>query len=153
METHSSANPLIVTDKYVDDGEIVYGEYKSGDQAKAAKARLKELPVDFTLLDREVDRIVWTLANLFPGCLMKAVDGIRAKKKFFWDQAKLPNRHWLMANMNYEAFPGFRRFQHQENYRLGHRGFSGMAAANRGRRSGRRRDLCQGHAQAQGMIR
>jgi 6-oxo-cyclohex-1-ene-carbonyl-CoA hydrolase len=41
---------------------------------------------------------------------MKSIDGIRAKKKFFWDQAKLPNRHWLMANMNYEAFLGFGAF-------------------------------------------
>jgi 6-oxo-cyclohex-1-ene-carbonyl-CoA hydrolase len=42
--------------------------------------------------------------------VIKSIDGIRAKKKFFWDQAKLPNRHWLMANMNYEAFLGFGAF-------------------------------------------
>ena len=103
-------NPLIITDKYVEDGEVVYGEFKAGEEAKAAKAMLKELPTDFTLLDKEVNRIIWTFANLFPGCLMKAVDGIRAKKKYFWDQMKLPNRHWLMANMNYEAFLGFGAF-------------------------------------------
>ncbi len=103
-------NPLVITDKYVEDGEIVYGEFKSGDAAKEAKGMIKELPTDFTLLDAEVNRMVWTFANLFPGCLMKAVDGIRSKKKFFWDQLKLPNRHWLMANMNYEAFLGFNAF-------------------------------------------
>ncbi len=31
-------------------------------------------------------------------------------KKFFWDQMKLPNRHWLAANMNFEAFLGFNAF-------------------------------------------
>jgi len=103
-------NPMVITEKYVEDGEIVYGEFKTGPEAQEAKARLKELPTDFTLLDREVNRIIWTFANLFPGCLMKAIDGIRAKKKFFWDQMKLPNRHWLMANMNYEAFLGFGAF-------------------------------------------
>jgi 6-oxo-cyclohex-1-ene-carbonyl-CoA hydrolase len=103
-------NPLIITESYVKDGEIVYGEFKTGDEAKAAKELMKELPIDFTLLDREVNRVIWTFANLFPGCLIKAVDGIRAKKKFFWDQSKLPNRHWLMANMNYEAFLGFNAF-------------------------------------------
>jgi 6-oxo-cyclohex-1-ene-carbonyl-CoA hydrolase len=103
-------NPLIITDKYVEDGEIVYGEFKTGAEAKEARAMMKELSTDFTLVDQEVNRIIWTFANLFPGCLMKSIDGIRAKKKYFWDQMKLPNRHWLMANMNYEAFLGFGAF-------------------------------------------
>jgi 6-oxo-cyclohex-1-ene-carbonyl-CoA hydrolase len=71
---------------------------------------MKELATDFTLLDKELNKIIWTFANLFPGCLIKAIDGIRAKKKFFWDQTKLANRHWLMANMAYEAFLGFGAF-------------------------------------------
>ena len=92
------------------DGEIVYGEFKTGADAKEAKEMMKELPIDFELLDKEVNRVIWTFANLFPGCLIKAIDGIRAKKKFFWDQTKLANRHWLMANMGYEAFLGFNAF-------------------------------------------
>ena len=104
-------NPMIETDKWVEDGEIVYGEFlKDKGALKEAKATIKELPKDPELLDKEVNRIIWTFANLFPGCVMKSIDGIRAKKKFFWDQAKLPNRHWLMANMNYEAFLGFGAF-------------------------------------------
>ncbi|MHC4778904.1 MAG: 6-oxocyclohex-1-ene-1-carbonyl-CoA hydratase, partial [Planctomycetota bacterium] len=77
-------NPLVVTDKYVDGGEIVYGEIKRGDEAKAAKAVLKETPVDLTPLDEAVDKIVWHYTNLMPACLMKSIDGIRLKKKFFW---------------------------------------------------------------------
>jgi len=103
-------NPLVITDTYINDGEIVYGEFKGGQDAKAAKELMKELPTDFELLDKEVNKIIWTFANLFPGCLIKAVDGIRAKKKFFWDQSKLANRHWLMANMSYEAYLGFNAF-------------------------------------------
>jgi 6-oxo-cyclohex-1-ene-carbonyl-CoA hydrolase len=103
-------NPLIITDTYVKDGEIVYGEFKTGAEAKEARGMLKELPTDFELLDKEINKIIWTFANLFPGCLIKAIDGVRAKKKFFWDQSKLPNRHWLMANMGYEAFLGFNAF-------------------------------------------
>jgi 6-oxocyclohex-1-ene-carbonyl-CoA hydrolase len=103
-------NPLVITDTYVHDGEIVYGEFKSGAAAEEAKDMMKTLPTDFELLDKEVNKIVWTFANLFPGCLIKAVDGVRAKKKFFWDQAKLANRHWLMANMGYEGFLGFNAF-------------------------------------------
>ena len=103
-------NPLIVTEDYVKDGEIVYGEFKTGEAAKKAKDLMKDLPIDLELLDKEVHRIIWTFTNLFPGCLIKAIDGIRQKKKFFWDMNKLANRHWLMANMNYEAFLGFNAF-------------------------------------------
>jgi 6-oxo-cyclohex-1-ene-carbonyl-CoA hydrolase len=103
-------NPLVITDRYIDDGEIVYGEFKRGDEAKQAKALVKENPTDLGQLDREVDKIVWTFTNLFPGCLIKSIDGIRAKKKYFWDQMKLPNRHWLSANMAVEANLGFGAF-------------------------------------------
>lgn len=103
-------NPLIITDKYVDDGEIVYGEFVKGDKAKAAKGVLKSAEYDFSKLDKEVGKILWTFTNLFPGCLIKSIDGIRAKKKFFWDQTKLANRHWLAANMSTEAFLGFHAF-------------------------------------------
>jgi 6-oxo-cyclohex-1-ene-carbonyl-CoA hydrolase len=103
-------NPLVITDRYVDDGEIVYGDLKTGEAAQAAKGILKSGTTDFTQLDREIDAIIWRFTNLFPGCLIKAIDGIRAKKKFFWDQTKLANRHWLAANMATEAYLGFQAF-------------------------------------------
>ncbi|MBW2368501.1 MAG: 6-oxocyclohex-1-ene-1-carbonyl-CoA hydratase [Deltaproteobacteria bacterium] len=103
-------NPAIITESYVVDGEIAYGEYKTGEDAKNARAIVKSTPTDFTLLDGEVDKILWTFTNLFPGCLIKSVEGIRLKKKFFWDQAKVINRHWLAANMNCEAYLGFNAF-------------------------------------------
>jgi 6-oxo-cyclohex-1-ene-carbonyl-CoA hydrolase len=105
-------NPMIITDKYVEDGEIVYGEFKTGDEGKEARAFVKEHQpnADFELLDKEVDNIVWTFANLFPACLIKSIDSVRAKKKFFWDYSKNYNRHWLAANMSGEAFLGFGAF-------------------------------------------
>ncbi len=103
-------NPLVETDKWIEDGEIVYGEFKSGEEARKAREYVRSATLDLSLLDQAVDEIVWKFANLMPHCLMKSVDGVRAKKKFFWDQMKLPNRHWLAANMNYEAFMGFNAF-------------------------------------------
>jgi 6-oxo-cyclohex-1-ene-carbonyl-CoA hydrolase len=103
-------NPSVITDRYVDGGEIVYGELKTGAEAKSARELIKNNPKDLGPLDEEVGRIVWTFTNLFPGCLIKSIDGIRAKKKFFWDQMKLANRHWLAANMSCEAFLGFGAF-------------------------------------------
>jgi 6-oxo-cyclohex-1-ene-carbonyl-CoA hydrolase len=107
-------NPSVITDRYVDDGEVVFGEPKFGPDAKAARARIKELAVDFELLDGAVEELVWRFTNLFPGCLQKSIDGIRAKKKFFWDQTKLANRHWLAANMSGEAFLGFSAFNNRK---------------------------------------
>jgi len=103
-------NPLVETDKWVEDGEIVFGEFKTGEAAKKAREYVRSATTDLSRLDQAVDEIVWKFANLMPHCLMKSVDGVRAKKKFFWDQMKLPNRHWLAANMNYEAFMGFNAF-------------------------------------------
>ncbi len=105
-------NPMVVTDNYIEDGEIVYGEYKKGDAFKEAKALVKQHQpdADFELLDKEVNNIIWTFANLFPGCLIKSIDSIRAKKKYFWDYSKNYNRHWLAANMGGEAFLGFGAF-------------------------------------------
>ncbi len=103
-------NPAVITDKYIDDGEIVYGEFKGGDDAKKAREYVKNAKTNFELLDAEVNKILWTYTNLFPGCLIKSVEGIRLKKKFFWDQAKTINRHWLAANMNSEAYLGFNAF-------------------------------------------
>ncbi len=103
-------NPGVIIDKYVDDGEIVYGEMKTGGEAKEARAYVKEATTDLTLLDKAVDDMVWNFTNLFPGCLIKSIDSIRAKKKFFWDYSKNYNRHWLAANMSGEAFLGFHAF-------------------------------------------
>jgi len=103
-------NPMVRTDTYVDNGEIVYGEPVAKDQIAKAKETMARCQTDFALLDKEVNALVWKFTNLFPHCLMKSIDGIRAKKKFFWDQMKLANRHWLAANMNHEAWLGFSAF-------------------------------------------
>jgi len=103
-------NPGVITDTYLDDGEIVYGEFKKGAAAKQAREVVMGATTDFEVLDKELNKILFTFTNLFPGCLIKSVEGIRLKKKFFWDQAKVINRHWLAANMNGEAFLGFNAF-------------------------------------------
>jgi 6-oxo-cyclohex-1-ene-carbonyl-CoA hydrolase len=103
-------NPGVITDTYLEDGEIVYGEFQRGEAGKKAREYLKTATIDFAQLDETVNQIIWTLTNLMPGCTIKAVDGIRMKKKFFWDISKSVNRHWLSVNMSTEAFLGFNAF-------------------------------------------
>jgi len=103
-------NPLVRTDTYIEEGKIVYGEPVVGDALERGKKLMALCMTDFTLLDAEVQRLIWKFTNLFPQCLMKSIDSIRAKKRFFWDQVKDANRYWLAANMNQEAFVGFTAF-------------------------------------------
>ncbi|MCJ7654953.1 MAG: 6-oxocyclohex-1-ene-1-carbonyl-CoA hydratase [Dehalococcoidia bacterium] len=103
-------NPQVITDKWIEDGEIVYGEPVTGPKANEVKELARSLPAVLTLLDEEVNKILWTFTNLFPGCLMKSIVGIRQKKKYFWDFAKNDHRYWLAVNMQGEAFLGFNAF-------------------------------------------
>jgi 6-oxo-cyclohex-1-ene-carbonyl-CoA hydrolase len=103
-------NPQVITDRYIEDGEIVYGEFKKGDEFKKALAIVKESTTDFELLDKEVDKVLWTFTNLFPHCLQMSIDSVRQKKKVYWDQSKHEHRHWLATNMSSEAFLGFTAF-------------------------------------------
>ena len=103
-------NPSVITDRYIADGEIVYGDFVGGEEGKKAREFLKTATIDFEKLDQAVQDVIWRFCHLFPGCLMKAIEGIRSKKKFFWDMQKNYNRHWLAVNMTTEAFLGFNAF-------------------------------------------
>jgi len=103
-------DPRVITDKYVENGEIVYGEFKKGDEFKQATGTLKGLKTDWSLLDDFINRVVWTITNLMPLCVMMTVESIRMKKKYFWDATKVHSMYWLAANMNAEAWLGFNAF-------------------------------------------
>ena len=103
-------NPQVVTDKWIDNGEIVYGESVTGAEAQKAKELVKACTYDFSMVDAEVNRIVWTFTNLFPHCLMKSIAGVRQKKKYFWDLNKNDHLFWLGVKMSSEAFLGFTAF-------------------------------------------
>jgi len=103
-------NPAVITDKYIEDGEIAYGEFLKGEEGTKAREFLKTASIDLELLDKAVNDVIWKFTNLFPGCLIKTLDSVRAKKKYFWDMAKNYNRHWLALNMTTEAYLGFQAF-------------------------------------------
>jgi 6-oxo-cyclohex-1-ene-carbonyl-CoA hydrolase len=105
------ANPLVVTDRWLDEfGRIVHGERRSGAELETGKALLKRGEIDLSLLDREVDALIWGLANLMPGCLTKTIESLRKHKLEHWDRNRESNRAWLALNMMTEAKAGFRAF-------------------------------------------
>lgn len=104
-------NPLVWIDRWLDEmGRVIHGERKDAEAAQAAKALLARGTVDLTLLDREVDALVWDLANLMPGCLSKTLESLRKHKLAHWDRNRETNRSWLGLNMMTEANAGFRAF-------------------------------------------
>jgi len=104
-------NPLAITERWIDDqGRIVYGEPRSGDERKAAKELLKRGEVDLALLDRAVDEFAYSLANTMPGCLSKTLESVRKHKLAHWDRNRESNRAWLGLNMMTEGRAGFRAF-------------------------------------------
>lgn len=107
-------DPRVITDKFTENGEIVYGELKKGAEFKKAQEELKNLKTDWTLLDDCVNQMVWTLAHTTYLCLMATIESVRMRKKFFWDLEKQSQLYWLGANMNAEAFLGFNAFNTQK---------------------------------------
>lgn len=107
-------DPRVITDKYVDNGEIVYGEFKKGSAFKEGNAMLKELETDWAQLDDFVNNMAWTLTNTTFLCLMNTIESIRVKKKHYWDMLKSSQIYWLGANMNAEAYIGFNTFNAQK---------------------------------------
>ncbi len=106
------ANPFVVTDRWTDDlGRVVHGEYKTGDDAAAAKALAATCTIDLSRLDEAVERLATKLLYTFPECARKTIESLRKKKLAHWYQNSETNRAWLALNMNAEAAAGFPAFQ------------------------------------------
>jgi 6-oxo-cyclohex-1-ene-carbonyl-CoA hydrolase len=91
-------NPTVITDQWIDDGEVVYGEFKSGKEGEEARTRLKELPRDRSLLDQACMDMAWTFANLMPQQVAMSFQMIRATKRTAWERTKAESIMWWAAN-------------------------------------------------------
>jgi len=103
-------NPFVVTDRYLENGKKVYGEFVTGEARTRAKELLKRGEVDLAPLDAAVDAVVEKLLMTFPGCTLKTLESVRKHKKQHWDANREQNRAWLGLNMMTEAHAGFRAF-------------------------------------------
>ncbi|HSQ61015.1 MAG TPA: 6-oxocyclohex-1-ene-1-carbonyl-CoA hydratase [Acidobacteriota bacterium] len=104
-------NPMVVTDRFLDEfGRIVYGDFKTGAEAAAAKEILARATTDLSRLDAAVEALCTKILMLMPDCVSKTVNGIRKHKQRHWDQNSVTNREWLALNMMTEARAGFRAF-------------------------------------------
>jgi 6-oxo-cyclohex-1-ene-carbonyl-CoA hydrolase len=103
-------NPLVVSDRWVDGGRIVYGEPLAGPAKEQGKALLERGTIDLSPLDECVDRLLTRFLLTFPDCTRKTLQSLRKHKLEHWDMNKESNRSWLGLNMMTEARAGFRAF-------------------------------------------
>jgi 6-oxo-cyclohex-1-ene-carbonyl-CoA hydrolase len=102
-------NPQVVSDRWIGDGQIVYGERAPG-EAAALKRIVAESRIDLAPLDRAVDALATKLLYTMPECLTKTLESLRKKKLEHWHRNAETNRAWLALNMMTEARAGFRAF-------------------------------------------
>jgi 6-oxo-cyclohex-1-ene-carbonyl-CoA hydrolase len=105
------ANPLVETKRMLDEyGRIVFGDFHTGDAAKAGKAVLSRGTVDLSLLDAKVESLCAKLLLTFPDCTTKTIEELRKPKLDAWNRNKENSRAWLALNMMTEARAGFTAF-------------------------------------------
>ncbi|MBZ5571694.1 MAG: 6-oxocyclohex-1-ene-1-carbonyl-CoA hydratase [Acidobacteriia bacterium] len=107
------ANPLVVTDRLLDDyGRVVLGDFKTGQDRKQAQELLASAQIDLSLLDAAVEEMCTKLLYTMPDCLTKTIESLRKHKLEHWDRNRETNRAWLALNMMTEAKAGFRAFHY-----------------------------------------
>ncbi len=106
-------NPLVVTDRFLDDfGNLVYGAFRTGDEAAAAREVISRATLDLGRLDAAVEALCTRLLMLMPECVSKTVASLRKHKQKHWDLNAIGNREWLALNMMTEGRAGFQAFHY-----------------------------------------
>lgn len=103
-------NPTVITDRWIEDGAIVYGEALAGLPLDEARALVRAAEIDLSLLDAGVNGLVTKLLYTMPECLTKTLESLRKKKLEHWTRNSESNRAWLALNMMTEGKAGFRAF-------------------------------------------
>jgi 6-oxo-cyclohex-1-ene-carbonyl-CoA hydrolase len=111
IDGHWVANPLVITDRFLGPfGTLIYGDYKTGEEAQEGRERMARAETDHALLDQAVEQLCTKLLMLMPDCTSKTVNSLRKHKQRHWDLNAITNREWLGLNMMTEAKAGFRAF-------------------------------------------
>ena len=103
-------NPTVITERYVEGGQIVFGEPKAGAELEAGRALLARGQVDLTALDAAVEGLCAKLLLTFPECLTRTLESLRKHKLEHWDRNREGSRAWLALNMLTEGRAGFTAF-------------------------------------------
>jgi 6-oxo-cyclohex-1-ene-carbonyl-CoA hydrolase len=103
-------NPFVTLLESDQFGNPCFGEFLAGDAREKAKQTATECETDLSVLDREVEKMAYSLSQTMPDCLNKTIESVRKKKLEHWQRNSETNRSWLALNMMTEARVGFRAF-------------------------------------------
>ena len=104
-------NPLVETKQMTDEyGRLTFGDFKTGEAAKQAKALMASGKIDLSLLDAKVEELCAKMLLTFPDCTTKTIEELRKPKLIAWNANKENSRAWLALNMMTEAKAGFIAF-------------------------------------------
>ncbi len=104
------SNPIVNLSETDEFGNPCFGDFLTGEALEKAKKIASECVIDFTLLDREVEKLAYNLSQTMPDCLCKTLESLRKKKLEHWLRNCETNRSWLALNMMTEGRLGFRAF-------------------------------------------
>jgi 6-oxocyclohex-1-ene-carbonyl-CoA hydrolase len=111
LEGRFIANPLVITDRMVDEyGQLVFGQFKTGPDKDAALRLLAAAVPDLSRLDEAVEQLATRRLMVMPECVSKTIASLRKHKQWHWDNTSVTNREWLALNMMTEGRAGFRAF-------------------------------------------
>jgi len=92
-------NPEVITDRWVENGEIVYGEFLPDPaERSAAKKLARSMETDMSLLDKACMDMAWTFTTLFPQQVAVSYGLLRAQKKVAYERTKAEIIWWWAAN-------------------------------------------------------
>ncbi|HUH13416.1 MAG TPA: 6-oxocyclohex-1-ene-1-carbonyl-CoA hydratase [Longimicrobiales bacterium] len=106
-------NPMVVTERWVDEfGSLVFGAFRTGEEADAARETIGRCTLDLSRLDDAVEALCTRLLMLMPECTAKTIASLRKHKQKHWDLNAIGNREWLALNMMTEGRAGFQAFHY-----------------------------------------
>jgi 6-oxo-cyclohex-1-ene-carbonyl-CoA hydrolase len=112
-------NPMIITDKYVEDGEIVYGEYLKDKGAVEAKPRpmIKELPKDSGAAGQRSEQDHLDLRQPVPRLRDEVHRRHPRQEEILLGPGQAAQPALAHGQHELRGLPGLRRLQHQEDHR------------------------------------
>jgi 6-oxocyclohex-1-ene-carbonyl-CoA hydrolase len=103
-------NPLVTLSEIDDYGRPCFGDFLAGEAKEKAKQVASACAIDYSLLDKEVEMMAYSLAMTMPDCLSKTIESVRKKKLEHWQRNCETNRSYLALNMMTEGRAGFKAF-------------------------------------------
>ncbi len=122
-------NPLVITDTYVQDGEIVYGEFKTGGGGQRSQGNDERTPQRFRAAGSRSKQGRLDLREPFPRLLDKGRGRHPRQEEVFLGSNEARQPPLAHGQYGVRGIPRIQRVQYQEDYRQRRHRFHQVASA------------------------